>query len=163
VPSAHDPQTLITIIATAGCSAKIRTGGTTPDSFPPAKAIVRFMRQCLAAGIRFKATAGLHHPLRAEYRLTYEDGAACTSMFGFLNVFLSAAAIASGASDEDAERLLCEGGASAFTWSPVAVMWNDYVFGADDLKSLRQAGAVSFGSCSFREPVDESRALGLIE
>ena len=34
-------------------------------------------------GRTFKATAGLHHPLRAEYRLTYEDGSACSRCSDF--------------------------------------------------------------------------------
>ncbi|MEO7085573.1 MAG: hypothetical protein ABI442_05105 [Gemmatimonadaceae bacterium] len=163
VPAADDPETLIDALAEAGASGKIRTGGVTPDAFPTAATIVRFIRRSLEAGIRFKATAGLHHPLRAEYRLTYDEGAACGSMFGFLNVFLAAAAVTAGAIDEDAVRLLNEGRPSEFVWSPAAAAWNGSVFTESDLALLREHGAVSFGSCSFREPVDESRALGLIE
>jgi hypothetical protein len=163
LPPSDDPQTLIETVAAAGASAKIRTGGVTPEAFPPASSIVRFMRRCLDAGVRFKATAGLHHPLRAEYRLTYEEGAACSSMCGFLNVFLAAAALKAGISEADGVRLLNEGRRDAFAWSSDAVAWEGCMFTAGELRALREFGAVSFGSCSFREPVDESRALGLIE
>ena len=52
--------------------------------------VVRFIRRCIEADVRFKATAGLHHPLRAEFPLTYDAGAPVGAMFGYLNVFLAA-------------------------------------------------------------------------
>ena len=50
--------------------AKIRTGGITADAFPSAHAVAEFMRACKAADVAFKATAGLHHPLRCVKPLT---------------------------------------------------------------------------------------------
>ena len=47
------------------------------------------MRRCLEAEVPFKATAGLHHPLRADYPLSYETNAPHV-MFGYLNLFLAA-------------------------------------------------------------------------
>ena len=41
-------------------------------AFPATGDLLRFLRAASAHRVPFKATAGLHHPLRAEYRLTYE-------------------------------------------------------------------------------------------
>ena len=57
---------LIATLALSGQRAKIRTGGVTPEAFPKSIEIIRFVRTCLAANVRFKATAGLHHPFRQQ-------------------------------------------------------------------------------------------------
>ena len=46
---------------------KIRTGGVTPDLIPTAERVANFMCHCASTNLGFKATAGLHHPLRAEF------------------------------------------------------------------------------------------------
>src|SRR5919107_178172 len=87
IPIDGDPRDLISALAHAGGRAKVRTGGVTPDAFPTSSDLIRFMATCLRAGIPFKATAGLHHPLRAEYKLTYAADSPRGRMFGFLNLF----------------------------------------------------------------------------
>lgn len=161
VPVLEDPGPLVGAIAGIGAKAKIRTGGVTPEAIPGARHVVRFMRACLQRGVAFKATAGLHHPLRAEYPLTYDDGAPRGTMFGFLNVFLAAAFMRAGADDPTALDLLEERDPAALRVEPERVRWRDHVLGADELRLARHE-AVAFGSCSFREPVDELRALGLL-
>ena len=78
----------ISTLALAGQRAKIRTGGVTPESFPSTADIIRFVRACLAADVPFKATAGLHHPIRCFKPLTYESDSPSGTMHGFLNLFL---------------------------------------------------------------------------
>jgi len=162
VPVDADPRPLVAAMARAGTSAKIRTGGVTPDAFPSAADVVRFMRRCIDAGVRFKATAGLHHPLRAEYPLTYEASPPSGVMYGHLNVFLAAAAIAQGMSDDDACRVLEERDPSSIVATDEALVWRDHTFSAEHLVRMRVRVAVSFGSCSFREPVDELRSLSFV-
>jgi hypothetical protein len=161
MPVDTDPEPLVAAAARAGASAKIRTGGVTPDAFPNAANVIRFMRRCVEAGVRFKATAGLHHPLRAEYALTYEPSPPRGVMYGYLNVFLSAAGIALGFSDDDARELLEERDPSAIVVNGDGVLWRGHAISAEQLVRMRVRVAVSFGSCSFREPVDELRLLSL--
>jgi hypothetical protein len=59
----------------AGAFAKARTGGVTPDLFPSPARLMDFLRAALDEEVRFKATAGLHHPLRGSYPLTGVDPA----------------------------------------------------------------------------------------
>src|SRR6185436_15978516 len=99
IPVSGDPAPLATAVGRAGGRLKVRTGGVTADAFPSAADLARFLRAAVQAGVPFKATAGLHHPLRAEYRLTYEPGSACGTMFGFLNLFLATAFVSAGMDD----------------------------------------------------------------
>ncbi|HEX3582953.1 MAG TPA: hypothetical protein VH087_14390, partial [Thermoanaerobaculia bacterium] len=82
---------LIPELAKHGLSAKIRTGGVTPDAIPHPDRIATFIRVCAMNAVPFKATAGLHHPLRCVRALTYEPNAPRATMHGFVNVFMAAA------------------------------------------------------------------------
>jgi hypothetical protein len=162
LPIDGELELLVDAARAAGARAKIRTGGVTADAFPAARSVVRFMRACLDAGVPFKATAGLHHPITGTYPLTYAPGSARGTMFGFLNVFLAAAFLASGMSDDDAGRLLDDEHASAFSFGDEGAEWRGHRVDAAGLASthLRVFGA--FGSCSFSEPVGELRNLALL-
>jgi hypothetical protein len=161
VPVDPDPEPLIAAIAAAGERAKLRTGGVTVDAFPASADVVRFMRRCAAAGVPFKATAGLHHPIRAAHRLTYAPDAPSGTMYGYLNVFLTAALLPE-LSDAEAVALLEEGDPRALVVSRDAILWRDHELRADQANAARERVASSFGSCSFREPVDDLRALSLL-
>lgn len=162
IPIDLDPTALLAAIKRAGVSAKIRTGGLTPNACPSADLIARFIRRSIESGVRFKATAGLHHPLRGEYPVTYDAGAPVGTMYGYLNVFLAAGFMTHGMRDIDATRLLEERSAHAFAITSSAISWGDFHLTAVQLRRVRSEVAVSFGSCSFREPVDELRALTLL-
>lgn len=154
---------LMPAIAASGRRAKMRTGGTTPETFPSAEVIIGFLRAVIANGVIAKATAGLHHPLRGEYRLTYDDGAPVGRMFGYLNVFLAAAMLSQRGEPSEAARLLNESDASTLSIDEYQVTWRDgqheVVLDRALLQRVRESVMVSFGSCSFTEPVDETRAL----
>src|SRR5512133_2350561 len=85
----EDPAPLVAAVAATGLRAKLRMGGVTAASFPLASEVVRFLEACAQHRVMLKATAGLHHPLRGEYALTYDAHSARATMFGFLNVFLA--------------------------------------------------------------------------
>lgn len=140
-------------IAKRGLKAKIRTGGVTVDAFPPIGNVAAFLRACKAKGIAFKATAGLHHPLRCVNALTYEPNAPVGTMHGFLNVFLAAAML------DHAEAILGERDPQAFAFDDEGASWRNHRVSTDELEAMRRF-ATSFGSCSFEEPVADLKELG---
>lgn len=157
IPLDRDPVPLVTAIARRGGRAKARTGGMTPEAFPSAEAVARFLRACTDAGVPFKVTAGLHHPLRAEYRLTYAPDSPRGTMFGFLNVFLAAAWVHHGLGNADVVRLLEERSPEAIRFDGDAVDWRGHRLDQGAIAAARAMGIVAFGSCSFTEPVSELR------
>jgi len=161
IPIERDPAPLVEAIQQHGGRAKVRTGGVTRDAFPPAGQVVRFLRTCIQTEVPFKATAGLHHALRADYRLTYEANSATGTMFGFLNLFLAVAFVCTGIGDEAAIQILEEGSPQAFEIDNQGIIWRDHRL---DLNALRQGRKmlVSFGSCSFTEPIAELQSLQLL-
>lgn len=146
---------LLDVVATAKLRAKIRTGGVTPEGFPTAEQVVEFIRACIDRGLPFKATAGLHHPLRGAYPLTYDSGAPRAEMFGYLNVFLAAAFMREGMPDADAVALLLERDPAAISLDEQVIRWREHVLPTEAIRASRARGLTSFGSCSFREPVEE--------
>ncbi|HXG85318.1 MAG TPA: hypothetical protein VNI84_14955 [Pyrinomonadaceae bacterium] len=163
IPIGENFADLITTIAICGQRAKIRTGGVTPDAFPPAGRITRFMRTCLAANVPFKATAGLHHPLRCEKPLTYEKHASVGAMHGFLNVFLAAAFLLRGFKPDALRELMEDTRADNFQFEDEGVFWREEHFvSTPHLKILRAKNLISFGSCSFDEPIEDLREIGFL-
>ncbi|MBX3279130.1 MAG: hypothetical protein KF868_14090 [Acidobacteria bacterium] len=161
IPIAEDPHPLIAAIARAGARAKARTGGITPEAFPSSENVVRFLAACASSRVAFKATAGLHHPVRSVNRLTYEPDSASSLMHGFLNVFLAAAWIRAGMNASDAVELLEEKDTAAFRFGDAAVEWRNHRLTTEEIAAARTRFASAFGSCSFTEPVEDLRALGL--
>lgn len=162
IPVDDDPAAAIEAIGSHGLRAKIRTGGVTADAFPSPENVVRFLGACVRAKVAFKATAGLHHPVRGEYPLTYEQGSARAPMYGFLNVLLAAALLRDGGSEHDACALLTDADPAAFRFDANGVSWREHRFVPGRLVQLRSQAAISFGSCSFDDPVHDLSTLGLL-
>lgn len=163
IPTDQNPTELIAAIARRGGRAKVRTGGVTRDAFPTTVNLLRFLQGCIRARVPFKATAGLHHALRAEYRLTYAPDSPTGAMFGFLNLFLASAFLRAGMGVDDAALILEETSPRAFQFDERAIGWRDHRLGQDALRGAREEVLVSFGSCSFIEPIAELQALHLLE
>ena len=161
IPIERSGELLATIAQTSG-RAKVRTGGVTAEAFPSARSLIGFIEACVRARVPFKATAGLHHPLRAEYPYTYDPDSLRGPMFGFLNLFLATALIRNGSESRLASRILEENSRAALTVDEQSITWDSHRL---DLPALHRAreSMVSFGSCSFTEPLAELRALDLLE
>lgn len=137
--------------------AKIRCGGDSPEDVPASTIVARFLKRCLQLGVPFKATAGLHHPVRS---VTAEQG----PIHGFLNVF--AAAVLGHARDLDEQVLLQiidETDPEAFSLRSGGVAWRGITASPVETVRARSTFARSFGSCSFDEPTTDLRALGWLE
>lgn len=161
IPIAADPLELVSAIQRSGTFAKARTGGVTPNAFPDAKDVVRFMVRCRDARIAFKLTAGLHHPLRAEYGLTYAQDGPRGMMFGYLNMFVAAALAWSSADEGIVLSAMLSTSVQDFRFSEESITFADVSLSSDVLRDARDNFIISFGSCSFREPVDDLAALSI--
>jgi hypothetical protein len=160
LPLHSDLRSPLRLLAGQRASAKFRTGGTVPEAFPSTDQLLVALAAAVAEGVPFKCTAGLHHLTRGTYRLTYEPGAASGWMNGYLNVMLATAALVGGMGTVNAHAVLVEEDPSAFVLDADGIRWNAVRFDGRLLDTLRTRGLTSFGSCSFREPMDELRHLG---
>jgi hypothetical protein len=163
VPIEDDPRPWLEAIAAAEGRAKVRTGGVTPDAIPSVTEVARFLTGCAELGVAFKATAGLHHPLRGEHALTYEPAAPRCVMHGFLNVFVGAALRHANAVDlDDLRAILEEQELGAFACEGDGIRWRGLHLDREALVEARRSFAHSFGSCSFEEPVEALQAAELL-
>lgn len=136
--------------------AKLRCGGLLADAFPSIEQIVTFMRACRDHRLPFKATAGLHHPIR------HLDEDLGVMRHGFLNLLVAAALCEAGATDETLRAVLGETDELGFSMSPAAVRWRDETIPSRRVQQLRAERFASYGSCSFDEPVADLVTLGML-
>ena len=155
VPAVGPYRELVAAIGAANAFAKIRMGGTTPDLFPAPVDVTTFLMAAVKHGVPFKATAGLHHPYRGEYPISYAPNAERQPMYGFVNVLLATAELVRGGEGEVAQAILEEDDRRAFTRRDDGIIWRDTRYTAVELIATHEKYFLSLGSCSFREPYDE--------
>lgn len=134
--------------------AKLRCGGLAPGTTPSVDDIAAFLVAAHAHDVPWKATAGLHHPVRGAH--------GGVVMHGFLNLFIAGVALHAGALE--AARLadvLAEEDARLFVVDPTHIGWAEIRIDAAAVAAARER-CVAFGSCSFAEPVDDLRELGIL-
>jgi hypothetical protein len=124
-------------IAAVGARVKLRCGG---EVVPSVEQVALVLVACREAGVTMKATAGLHHPLRRGEE------------HGFLN--LLCAAVHAGDGTGAVADLLRAESLDALALPSLT---------AEQVRSTRERLFKGFGSCSWREPVDDLRALGVLE
>jgi len=135
---------------------KLRTGGVTPDAFPTSAQIARALVVPATHQVPIKFTAGLHHPLR-QYREEVQ-----TRMHGFLNV-LGAAILAAEHkwNEKQTATMLEDENLKSFSFGDEFFAWREWKIDIKRLKGRRKF-VTSFGSCSFDEPREDLRMLGLL-
>ncbi|MGH9800532.1 MAG: hypothetical protein ACRD82_09225, partial [Blastocatellia bacterium] len=161
IPIADDPSELIKTLAQTDARAKVRTGGVTADGFPSSSDLARFINTCADEDVPFKATAGLHHPLRSVNRLTYKPDSESALMHGFLNVFLAAAFAQNGMDAARLAEMLEETSPGAFRFEEDCVYWRDEMLVVAHIRNARHLFSIAFGSCSFTEPIEDLQRLRL--
>lgn len=153
-PADAAPAT-IEALAGSGACFKLRTGGVTADAFPSGTQIARALVAAAKHQVPIKFTAGLHHPVKKFHE------SIGTKMHGFLNV-LGAGVLAAehGWSEAQTEGMLSEEDPGAFAFDDASFRWRDWEITTEQIAVRRQL-VTSLGSCSFDEPRDDLRALGL--
>jgi len=132
-------------------AAKIRCGGVEPAAYPSVEKLSSFLHHCVQQGVPFKATAGLHHPVR------HVSGD--VTMHGFLNVF--GAAILAKVHDLDAsaiQLIVGEMRPESFVLDGGGLIWRHLTANAEQVRAVRTDLAHSYGSCSFDDPTNDLKA-----
>ena len=145
----------IEALSGSGVGFKLRTGGVTADAFPTGAQIARALVTAARHRVPIKFTAGLHHPV---LKFHHSVG---TKMHGFLNV-LGAGVLAAEHrwSQSQTEEMLADEEASSFVFEEEMFRWREWKISTAQITQRREL-VTSLGSCSFDEPRDDLRALGL--
>jgi len=137
---------------------KLRAGGLETAAFPSAGQVALVIDACRRHRLIWKATAGLHHPIR-HYRDEVK-----TKMHGFVNL-LAAAALAEAceAPVDQLAAILADESPEHFRFDAAGLTWKGRTATPSQIELVRRERFVSFGSCSFDEPRDDLRSLGWLE
>ncbi|MDJ0706633.1 MAG: hypothetical protein QNJ46_25460 [Leptolyngbyaceae cyanobacterium MO_188.B28] len=162
LPLDQDWETSLARLQQLGGAAKVRTGGLTATAVPSPAQLGQFILACAEARAPFKATAGLHHPLPAHYRLTYEPDSLSAPMHGFLNVAIAAAfSYHHKITASEMLEILKEPSFEAFQFRVDGISWRHHWLTLSEIENVRRQFFRSFGSCSFQEPVEDLKRLKL--
>jgi hypothetical protein len=127
------------------------------SAFPSVEQVASAMTACRDAGVMLKATAGLHHPIRRF------DAGVQSMMHGFLNVFgAGILSHAHGLDEATVGMIVGDESAESFSFKGDAFCWKGLVANRDQIEGARAAAVISFGSCSFDEPREDLRSMGLL-
>jgi len=136
---------------------KLRTGGITQDVFPSVEQISLAIKITNECKIPIKATAGLHLPIR------HFDENIGTMMHGFFNFFGSAILnCKNNLSLKEIREILNDEKPENFKFNKGNFSWNDITIDTESIFNIRDKNVISFGSCSFDEPRDDLKNLGLM-
>ncbi|WP_433136244.1 hypothetical protein ACQPZ8_28910 [Actinomadura nitritigenes] len=148
VPRGERCGDVIAALADSGHRAKLRTGGVRAEMYPDERELAAAVASAVEAQVPFKATAGLHHPVRNT------DPETGFHQHGFLNLLLATDAALCGGAVGDLEGVLAERDKDT-----VAAAVHD--LGEAHAAAVR-LGFLSFGSCCITEPLTELMGLGLV-
>jgi len=156
----YAPEDAFAVLAEAGAAvprtvgAKVRCGGLELRAFPTVEELAAFVAGAQTANVPWKATAGLHHPLRGKH--------GAFMMHGFLNLFVAAIALHAGLIANDrVAQIIGEHEARAFSIDGAHVAWREVRIDAAAVAAARDH-ATSYGSCSFSEPVIDLVRAGFL-
>ena len=154
-----------------GAGIKLRCGGIVKEAFPTVEQIAAMIQTCALIGIPMKCTAGLHHPIR-HFAEEYD-----AYMHGFINTFGAGVFTSNFPNPENSQEkfrmftllshLIGDQAADNFDFGDGGMIWKvgddrDSIFEFDNasIKNCRGKNMISYGSCSFQEPIDDLKQLG---
>lgn len=137
-------------------AAKIRCGGTTAELFPTPGNVAAFVLACTTQRLPFKATAGLHQPIR------HFDAELGIERHGFVNLLIASALCEAGEDIDTVEAVIADSNRSNFSISAAFASWRDKEVPGSALRRVRQTGFISYGSCDFDEPIEALEERGLL-
>jgi hypothetical protein len=127
--------------------AKLRCGGLTTDDFPSVDEVSHFIAEASLRGLPFKATAGLHEPIR------HHDPDVGVWRHGFVNLLIASVAYDQGEDEATIAAIVAETDPAVFSVSAMAAGWKDLRFPGSAIRRSRHVGFVAFGSCDLAEPL----------
>lgn len=139
------------------CGFKLRTGGTEPSAFPSAEVIAFAIISCCEFAVPMKCTAGLHHPIKH-----YNDGVK-SDMHGFFNIFGAGILAYTNDLDEmEIIEILNDEDPYEFIFSEEGFEYDEIKVTNAEIKAARENFILSYGSCSFDEPIEDLKMLELL-
>ena len=155
------PRAVAALLNSAGefqlpLAFKLRCGGVSPERIPSIDRVAEVVHACASAGVPVKCTAGLHQPFR------HIDETLQVPFHGFFNLFFAGIlAFADSVSIETLLELLADEG-SPVEATADTISWLGHTLDVNSIRACRSENIISFGSCSFTEPVQAARHLGWI-
>jgi len=151
---------MIAALAAKGVRAKVRTGGLTVDAFPSSRDLARFLSACANARVPFKATRAFTTLFVRSTNSPYEPASPSGLMHGSSMSFSPALCFSSAPIKTMRLRRSRSSRPPAFHFDEAEVRWHSHRLTTAQLRTAREQFAISFGSCSFEEPIDDLKALG---
>jgi hypothetical protein len=139
------------------CGFKLRTGGAEASAFPAAERVAFAIMTCCEFNVPMKCTAGLHHPIR------HYNEEVSSYMHGFLNVFGAAIlAYVNNLDEQELLEVLNDEDPYEFVFTESGIQWKDEEVSNAQIKEAREKFMISYGSCSFDEPIDDLKTMELL-
>ena len=136
---------------------KFRTGGITLESYPTIEQAAYAIGKCLDNKVPFKATAGLHHPVR------HFSEQAKTKMHGFLNIFGAGILyFCKKIEPNELIKVIEDENPENFKFDEDSFSWRNRKVTVPEIEEARKF-MLSFGSCSFDEPRHDLRNMKVLQ
>jgi hypothetical protein len=157
IEMANAQRRRVTLIVNVHVGLKLRCGGVEPSAFPSPEFVAFVLATCRTRGVPLKFTAGLHHPLR------HFDPGLRTHIHGFLNILVAGVLAHCRRIDEDTLReIIIDENPGDFVFDAGGLRWKKWSASVTEIQGARRMLVRSFGSCSFDEPREDLRNLGLL-
>jgi hypothetical protein len=136
---------------------KMRCGGAGPAGIPSSAEIAAVICESRDHGVVWKATAGLHHPVRRM------EPAGRPSTHGFLNLLVATVLADVHRLDERRTQAIIDSvNVDQFGFSGDTLNWDDLSVTSAQIVVARERSLRSFGSCSVDEPCHDLKGLGFL-